>query len=71
MEEVNQSKLALTDLENKTSQLEQFGNEQNSLILAVEKTITEKIGEVGDEVKVNAKKIRDETRNISKLQLQN
>ena len=71
MEEVNQSKLALTDLENKTSQLEQFGNEQNSLILAVEKTITEKIGEVGDEVRVNAKTIGDETRNISKLQLQN
>ena len=71
MEEVNQSKIALTDLGHKTSQLEQFGKEQNSLILAVEKTITMKIGEVGDEVRVNAQKIRDETRNISKLLLQN
>ena len=71
MEEVNQSKIALTDLGHKTSQLEQFGNEQNSLILAVEKTITVKIGEVGDEVRVNAQNIRDETRNISKLLLQN
>merc|ERR1711892_1005708 len=64
LEDVNQSKIAITDLENKTIHLELSGAEQTSLILAVEKTVTEIIGEVGEEVKANAKTFRDEMRNI-------
>ena len=69
MEEVNQTKIAVSDLEGKLNQLEQFGAEQNSLILAVEKTVTEKLDEVGGEVRENAGKFRDEIRNISELSL--
>merc|ERR1711892_260848 len=64
LEDVNQIKIAITDLENKTIHLEQSGAEQNSLILAVEKTVTEIIGEVGQEMKANAKTFRDEMRSI-------
>ena len=69
MEEVNQTKIAVSDLEGKLNQLDQFGAEQNSLILAVEKTVTEKLDEVGGEVRENAGKFRDEIRNISELSL--
>ena len=71
LEDDNQIKIAIADLENKTIHLEQSGAEQNSLILAVEKTVTEIIGEVGEEVKANAKTFRDEMRNIRKLLLLN
>ena len=69
MEEVNQTKIAVSDLEGKLYQLDQFGSKQNSLILAVEKTVTEKLDEVGGEVRENARKFRDEIRNISELSL--
>ena len=65
MEGVNQNKIAFSDLEGKLNQLDQFGPEQNSLILAVEKTVTEKLDEVGGEVRENAGKSRDEIRNMS------
>ena len=67
MEEINQTKIAVSDLEGKLNQMDQFGAEQNSLILAVEKTVTEKLDEIGGEVKKNAGKFHDEIRNISKL----
>ena len=69
LEEVNQTKIAVSDLEDKLNQLDQFRAEQNSLILAVEKTVTEKLDEVGGEVRENAGKFRDEIRNISELSL--
>ena len=69
MEEVNQTKIAVSDLEDKLNQLDQFRAEQNSLILAVEKSVTEKLDEIGGEVRENAGKSRDEIRNISELSL--
>ena len=69
LEEVNQTKLAVSDFEGKLNQLDQFGAEQNSLILAVEKTVTEKLDEVGGEVRENAGKFREEIRDISELSL--
>ena len=71
LEEVNQTKIAVSDLEGKLNQLDKFGAEQNSLILAVEKTVTEKLDEVGAEVRENSGKFRDEIRNISELSLLN
>ena len=69
MEGVNQNTIAVSDLEGKLNQLDQFGAEQNSLLLAVEKTVSEKFDEIGGEVRENANKIRDEIHNISKLSL--
>ena len=67
LDEVKQNKIAVSDLESKLNQLETSGAEQNSLILAVEKTVTEKLGEVGGEVTEQGRKLRDEIRNISEL----
>ena len=69
LEEVNQTKIAVSDLEDKLNQLDQFRAEQNSLILAVEKSVTEKLDEIGGEVRENAGKSRDEIRKISELSL--
>ena len=71
MEEVNQTKIAVSDLEDKLNQLDQFRAEQNSLILAVEKSVTEKLDEIGGEVRENAGKFREEIRDISELSLLN
>ena len=65
LEEVNQNTIAVSDLEGKLYQLDQFGSKQNSLILAVEKTVTEKLDEVGGEVREHGGKFRDEIRNMS------
>jgi peptidoglycan hydrolase CwlO-like protein len=67
LEEVNQTKIAVSDLEGKLNQLGKFGAEQNSLILAVEKTVSEKLNEVGGEVREHAGKFRDEIRNMSEF----
>ena len=45
--------------------MDQFGAEQTSLILAVEKTVTNKLEEVGDDLKENTKTFTDELRNLS------
>ena len=47
--------------------LDQFGAEQNSLILAVEKTVSEKLDDVSCEVRENAKTSQEKIQNISKL----
>ena len=67
MELVTDSKIALNELEAKVGKLDQFGAEQNSLILAVEKTVSDKLNDVSGEVRENAKTFKEKIRNISKL----
>ena len=67
LELVSESKIAFTELEAKVGKLDQFGAEQNSLILAVEKTVSEKLDDVSGEVRENAKTFKEKIQNISKL----
>merc|ERR1719312_1202622 len=63
---INQCQASIANLEIKLSNLDQFGAEQTSLILAVEKTVTNKLEEVGDDLKENTKTFTDELRNLRK-----
>jgi len=63
---INQCRASITDLETKLINLDQFGAEQTSLILAVEKTVTNKLDEVEQEVKENTRTLTDELHNMRK-----
>ena len=66
MELVNESKIAFTELEGKVMRLDQFGTEQNSLILAVEKTVSEKMDDVSCEARESTNAMKEEILTISK-----
>jgi len=66
LELVNESKIAFTELEGKVMRLDQFGTEQNSLILAVEKTVSEKMDDVSCEARESTSAMKEEILTIKK-----
>ena len=55
-----------SQLEEKIKRMERFGEEQNSLIMAVEKTAHEKVDEIEQELQEYVNNSQKDLRNISK-----